>query len=428
MSAHLQRPVRFFAISLTLAIIGLVAMMGSRTTEAAPAGAAQNFSVYQQQCTNQGQVLVTFVWSPSGQGNQWFDITQLPNFSAFGNQGPLAPSTYYTSWTLAPNTTFYARVNTLTSSGWRTSDILQLQTQNCAGTFTAPHNVSAQVYNDFVRVSWQAGNNNLYYCVDTAFTQSDLVNFIGSWHNWGCGTTSTQIDLANLACGRDHYLRIWAAGPNTSGYSEIIHFVSQDCDVNFSPPTNPDAQVLSSTSARLSWDEGTNNSFFCVDLATSQSNLLNLTGSWFNTHCGTTATTIDVGGLQCDTTYYWRVWAAGPGTSGYSSIDQFTTDACMASLTPPTNLDTPRISTNKAQTTWDDSSPVASYYCVDYAESQSDLTTFGDTWANTCTTDTEAVLMNLSAGTQYYWRVFAYAGNAGSGYSDIETFTTQTGP
>ena len=296
MSAHLQRPVRLFAISLTLAIIGLVAMMGSRTTEAAPAGAAQNFSVYQQQCTNQGTVLVTFVWTPSGQGNQWFDITRLPNFSAYGNQGPLSPSTYYTSWTLEPNTTFFARVNTLTSAGFRTSDTLQLQTQNCAGAFTSPHNVDAEVHNNFVRINWQAGTGNLYFCVDTAFTQSDLVNMTNSWHNWGCGTTGTSIDLSNLACGRTHYYRVWAAGYGTSGYSEIDTFVSPDCA--FSPPTNPSATVRSDNTVRIRWDRGENNMFFCVDLALTQNDLTTTSGSWSNQACGTTTTSANITGLS----------------------------------------------------------------------------------------------------------------------------------
>jgi hypothetical protein len=394
-----------------------MALMGSsQNAAAAPAGAAQNLSVYQQQCTSSGMVQVTFVWSPSGQGNQWFDITRLPNFSAYGSTGQLSSSAYYTAWTLEPNTTFFARVNTFTSSGWRTSDTLQLQTVNCGVAFTNPHNVNATVYDDFVRINWQAGSGNLSYCVDTAFTQSDLVNIQGSWHNWGCGTTSTSLDLSNLACGRTHYYRVWAAGYNDSGYSEIDTFVAPDC--NFSPPTDPNATVQTDNTVRVTWDRGENNLFYCVDLALTTDDLTSVSGTWRNAACGTTGTAADLSGLACDTTYYYRIWGAGSADSGYSSIDNFTTHTC--DFDAAHNLEA-TVNVDSVTFNWDDSNPESSYYCVDYAETQSDLTNFGDTWANKCTTSETAQVSDLDPGT-YYWRVFGYAGNV-NGYSDIEQFT-----
>jgi hypothetical protein len=418
MSAHPQR-LRYLTLGIAVAIIGLVGMIGGGTARAAPAGAAQNLSVYQQQCTSNGMVEVTFVWTPSGQGSQWFDITRLPNFSAFGNKGPLAVPAYYTSWTLDSNTTFFARVNTLTPQGFRTSDVLQFQTRTCPGAFTAPHDVNAQVFDDFVRISWQAGNGNLFYCVDTGFTQSDVENVQGSWHNWGCGTTATHLDLTSLACERDHYARVWAAGNGTSGYSETIHFVSQDC--NFSPPTNPSASVRSNNTIRFHWDRGNNNLFFCIDLALNQSDLRTTSGTWTNAACGTTGETADVTGLVCDTFYYYRIWAAGTSTSGYSPIESFSTPACP--FTPPDNLHSTTSAgpPSTVQWTWDASDPAATYYCVDYAETEADLTGYGDTWHNACTTGKVTQVAGLDPGT-YYWRVFAYAGNV-NGYSDVEQFT-----
>jgi hypothetical protein len=206
--------------------------------------------------------------------------------------------------------------------------------------FLPPSNVQTITYNNFVRVSWSAEGGNLFYCVDTGFSNQDLVNLNGSWSNWGCGTTGTSLDLNNLACGRIHYLRVWAAGIGTSGYSETLVFQSQPCI--FSPPTNPRSEAVTSTSARLLWDRGLDNYFYCVDLALSSSDLLNLTGSWFNTGCGTTATSLDVNGLSCDTTYHWRVWSTNATTPGYTPIASFHTPACDYSTAPVTiNSGTP---------------------------------------------------------------------------------------
>ena len=200
--------------------------------------------------------------------------------------------------------------------------------------FSPPSNVHVTTYTNFVRVSWTPGGSNLFYCVDTAFTLPNLVNINGSWSNWGCGTTGNSIDLANLACNRVHYLRVWAAGPGTSGYSETAVFQSQPC--TFTPPTNPLAESITTTSAHLLWDRGTDNYFYCVDLARSTSDLLNLAGTWFNTNCGTTATVADITGLSCDTTYHWRVWGTNATTSGYTSVASFHTQSCAYSTQPVT--------------------------------------------------------------------------------------------
>lgn len=418
MIAHPSRAVPIYTLGLVIALIGLATVLGARGAQAAPAGAAQSLGVYEQRCTSQGNVQVTFVWHPSGQGTQWFDVSRSPTFAGWQNQ-QLSPSAYFTTWTLESNTTYFVRVNTFTSLGWRTSDTLQVHTANCVVQFTPPSGVSTTTFDNLVRVSWNRGAGNLFFCLDTALTQSDLLNFAGSWRNWGCGTTGTSLDLTSLACGQTYFIRVWAAGHGVSGHSEIRSFVSQPCA--FSPPSNPHATPLSETSARFQWTRGANNHFFCLDLATSQSDLVNLIGSWRNAGCGTTATQLDVSGLQCGTTYHWRVWAAGPGTSGYTPIATVTTLPCA--FQPPHNLQSSNIDDDSATLSWSPGTP-AIWYCADLAESQSHLVNFGSTWFNQCSgSATTVAVANLDCDTTYFWRVFAYAGNQ-SGYSQIRSFKT----
>lgn len=197
-----------------------------------------------------------------------------------------------------------------------------------------PSNVSATTFSNFVRVSWNGQAGDQFYCIDTAFSQNDLINLRGTWSNWGCGTTLTSFDLTALQCGAHHYFRIWAAGFGNPSYSEIGQFTAQAC--NFTPPDDPESTLLSSTSVRLTWDRGQDNLFFCVDLARNQSDLINLTGSFFNTGCGTPGTTLDVSGLACGARYYWRVWSTSPDASGYSPIASFDTSACDFDTDPVT--------------------------------------------------------------------------------------------
>jgi hypothetical protein len=418
MSAHIGRPALLVALATLVAILGWSGLMGPGSAQAAP---AQNLSVFDQSCTSSGNVRVTFVWNPSGTGTQWFDVSRSSNFATFGNEGPLASTEYFTRWTLDDNTTFFARVATF-SPGLQYSNTLQFHTINCGGGFTPPSGVDVDVFSNFVRVDWNAGNDNLFYCVDTAFTLQHLIGIFGSWHNWGCGTTATQLDLTNLACGHTHFLRVWAAGPGTSGYSETVTFVSQPCD--FSPPTNPRDQVLSPTSARLAWDRGVNNIFFCVDLALSQDDLEDLDGSWFNTHCGTTGTVVDVTGLLCDTQYWWRTWAAGPGTSGYTPIETFTTADCIGFI-PPDAVDEDVLSADEVRFEWSENSP-ADLFCVDYAGSEDDLEDRVDSWRNQCVPgNVETTVVDnpeyWDCDETFFWRVFG-VGPTGNGYSETRSF------
>ncbi len=406
---------------LAVAMVALLALGGVSTAQAAPAGAATNLTAGNQLCSSAGVVQVTIYWTPSGQGDQWLDVSLLSNFAGFGNQGPYASNVNGTTWNLSGSTTYYARVTTFTPQGPRTSDTLQFQTINC-GAFSPPSNVNAAVHDDFVRISWTPGNGNLWFCVDTAFSQSDLTNITGSWHNWGCGTTGNTLDLDNLACGKTHYFRVWAAGSATpfDGYSEVGSFTSQDC--NFSPPTNPSASVASNGNVHFDWDGGTNNDFYCIDLALSQDDLTNTSGTWSNAACGTTTSSATVPGLVCGERYYFRIWATGGGTSGYSPVATVNVPSC--SFQAPDNLNANVEGDGHVVFTWNQED-TAIWFCVDVAGSESDLLNFGDSWTNfNCGVASETADVTsdyFDCGETYYWRVFAYAGSR-SGHSEVASF------
>jgi hypothetical protein len=400
-------------------------MPRSQPAEAAPVGAAVNQFVAQQSCQTNGQVQIRFAWSPSGYGNQWIDVSIQANFAGWANAGPVGPLTNVLDWgNLQPNTTYYSRISTWAGQ-WLTSDPIAFVTIACQGPFSPPDDLDTTDIANGTRFRWDSGQNNFWFCVDTAASQSDLVNLTGTWSNYGCGTTATQIDIpaASLPCGVTVYWRVWAAGPFTSGHSAIDSFTGDPC--TFSVPKNPKATAISSTSLKFEWERGLDNAWFCVDAAKSQSDLVNFTGTWKNYGCGTTATVVDVQGLECGTTYYWRVFAQGVTGAGHSQIVTSSTPACV-NFTVPHDLDTSDVTQTGVMLEWERGANNV-WFCVDMAESQSDLLNFTGTWKNfgcgQTSTGLQLPAATLECDTTYYWRVFTQ-GLSGAGHSQVDNFKT----
>jgi hypothetical protein len=77
------------------------------------------------------------LWTPSNAGTQWLDLSVVNNGFAPGTfiaAGPFAPDRWGFVWPgLLQGTTHYARVNTLTREGWKSSSTLAFYTPVCDG-------------------------------------------------------------------------------------------------------------------------------------------------------------------------------------------------------------------------------------------------------------------------------------------------------
>ncbi len=82
-------------------------------------------------------VRVFFLWTPSRSGTQWLDLSVFNNGFAPGSfvtTGGLGPQAWGFVWTgILEGTTHFARVNTLTSAGWKPGDTLAFYTPVCSG-------------------------------------------------------------------------------------------------------------------------------------------------------------------------------------------------------------------------------------------------------------------------------------------------------
>jgi hypothetical protein len=412
---------RLSFLGLFLALAMSAVLIGGNRAEAAPPGAALNQFVPQQSCQSNGLVALRFAWTPSGWGPQWIDVSQSPSFNGWINAGPLVPQQNIFDWgNLLPNTTYYSRIATWVGV-WLSSDPIVFQTISCQGSFTVPTDLRVSELNSgAIRFRWDRGSNNSWYCLDTAHSLDDLYGFKGSWTNYACGTTATQLDIQNVACGREIYWRVFAAGPFVSGHSAVASFRTDQC--TFTSPRDPKATPLTGSTVKFEWTKGLDNAWFCIDLAKSESDLLNFRGSFSNAGCGTTATSVDVTNLECNTKYWWRVFAQGVTSHGHSVVATVETPSCNFSA--PHNLVTRDVGKTSVTFDWDAGNDNI-WYCVDTAKTVEDLRFYKDSWKNYgCGTQrTFLDVTGLTCDTTYYWRVYARGTNVG-GHSQEASFKT----
>ena len=123
----------------------------TRTPTATPtavprAEAARDLDMIAATCTSATAtgVRAVFLWGPSRGGFQFVDVSIYNDGFApgtFGSSGPLAPDRWGLVWEpLVQGLTYYARVNTLTTQGWKTTQTIAFFTPICdaAAYYVAP--------------------------------------------------------------------------------------------------------------------------------------------------------------------------------------------------------------------------------------------------------------------------------------------------
>ncbi len=98
---------------------------------------------YHQSCSARSdRVNVTFLWTPSGQGTQWLDLSLSNNGfvpGTFVSVGSLSPAQYAFSWEgLVQGAVHFLRVNTLTPQGWQPGPTYSFTTRTCQAAASRP--------------------------------------------------------------------------------------------------------------------------------------------------------------------------------------------------------------------------------------------------------------------------------------------------
>jgi hypothetical protein len=302
---------------------------------------------------------------------------------------------------------------------------MQTQPRTAEAAISAPSGLSASsVGPGVVRFDWNAGSENIWYCVNAAYSFSDLATGGPTWRNYGCWTTNTAIDVAGLACGVTVYWNVYAWNTTTAATSQSSAFQTAACSSQISAPTGLNATKPSAGTIRFDWNPGENNIWYCVNTAENFADLATGGSTWRNHGCWTTSSALNVSTLPCDRTIYWNVYAWNTVTGATSEAATTQTDACSSVFSPPDDLEASNIQRTSVRLTWDAGLNNV-WFCVNKAETEEDLASGLDTWRNHgCWSTTETLnLTGLECGTTYYWNVFAW-NTVTNGTSETATFAT----
>jgi hypothetical protein len=265
-----------------------------------------------------------------------------------------------------------------------------------------------------VPLVWRKSTAAISYFVQVS-TQPDFSSVFINQIN----ITDTTFLISNLANGVQYYWRVGAYNANgVSNYSAATKFTTASITIpapTLIYPANGATDVP--ISASFSWNSCT--------YAESYSIQASLSSDFSNpvfSQSGLTVTYVPLTGLQNNTTYYWRVIAAGQGlVSLYSVVDSFKTIIAVpdapALLTPADNTTGVLPSSNLV---WRSSARAASYI-VQIALSP-DFTAFVVNKSNV--TDTVYSIASLDANIKYYWRIAAYNSGGIGSFSAIRSFKT----
>jgi hypothetical protein len=176
-----------------------------------------------------------FQWVP-GNGNRYFCVDYARNVNdlvnrvgTWRNSGCGTTGNSHTVSGLACGTIYYARVWT-SAGGGLYSGLAQVATQSCSTVISPPTNIEVEsVTKTTATVDWTRGKANRWFCVDTARTQSDLLNYTGTWRNHDCWTSDSFATIGGLSCGKLYYLRVYAWNEIANVHSDFVTFQTAAC-------------------------------------------------------------------------------------------------------------------------------------------------------------------------------------------------------
>jgi len=272
---------------------------------------------------------------------------------------------------------------------------------------TAPSNLTANAITDTqVNLSWTDNSNNesgfeiqrkegggIFSLIDTV--QGDV----------------TSYEDKTVSGETTYYYQIRAY--NVGGNSAFSNTTS----VTTPPiaPSNLNAEVLSSSAIRITWQDNSNseNGFEIWQKKGS--------GSWqLKSTVGANVTSKDITGLDEGTTYCYRVRAY----SSYGNSDWSNTDCDTTPPNAPSNLDAGAVAFNEIDLNWQDNSNIESGFEIWQQKEGGSWQLKSTVGANITSKD----ITGLEEGTTYCYKIRAYSSYGNSDWSNTDCDTTPPCP
>ncbi|WP_407306763.1 cell wall-binding repeat-containing protein [Desulfosporosinus sp. SB140] len=319
-------------------------------------------------------------------------------------------TTSYTDTGLSLNTTYYYKVQAVSSGGVSSySSIAYATTTNSTGGLpSAPTNLAATVSgSNQIYLSWNPVSYATYYYVYRATSPS------GPFTSIAVPTTTNYTD-SNVPQNTIYYYKVLAVNSaGTSPDSSIVYATTTASNSIPSAPTDVTATVASINQIYLTWDSVSYATYYYVYRSTSPYGTYSIVGV-------PTTTNYTDSSVTANTTYYYKLQAVGSaGTSSDSAIVNATTTISSSAMSAPTNFTATVISSNQVYLNW---YPVsyATYYSVYRSTSLTGTYTIVGVPTTANYTDS-----TVSANTTYYYKVEA-VGNTGSSPDSAIVYATTT--
>ena len=241
-------------------------------------------------------------------------------------------------------------------------------------------------------------------------------------------TSDASFKSPELDYGTTYYWGVRALADDESGeWSETWSFTTKTEDVpdlkqvNLSSPSNGAADQP--TTLTLTWKPDSEAENYQIKIDENN----NFSNSTIDKNI--TESSIDVNGLEYETTYYWKVRAmAGDNIGKWSKTWSFTTEPIEED---DEYLDLPAVtlSSPKNGATVEPINPTFNWQQIDDAEHYQirihDDNSLSNPMIEESVKETSFSVPELEAGTTYFWAVRARAGDETSEWSDVWTFTTE---
>ncbi|MDD5225316.1 MAG: fibronectin type III domain-containing protein [bacterium] len=271
-----------------------------------------------------------------------------------------------------------------------------------------PSNLQAMIFSaSQIDLNWTDNSNN-----ENGFKVEQKIG-AGSYNQ--IGTTLADVTTYSdptPVCDNVYYYRVKAYDlAGDSIYSNEINALVLIC-----PPSNLQASPVGSFSIDLSWaDNSIIESGFKIDRKAQGGSYAQIST------LGSNVTSKQDTGLNCETTYYYRIRAyQGSNNSSYSNEISATTGLCPPN--PPSYLEATAISTTQINLSWYDNSDDENGFKIERKTEFGSYSTIESLPPNSVFYQNTG----LNQGTKYYYRVVAYNAAGDSNYSNEDDATTFT--
>lgn len=289
-------------------------------------------------------------------------------------------------------------------------------TCNSTASCLPPSNLSSfNVGSSTASISWTAAvsNPSLY---DVYFSTSNTAPNAATIPNGSVGTTAAT--LSSLSVLTTYYFWVRSnCNPLVSSwvYGGSFTTTATPCNV----PSNITKTNITSSAAQINWTAASptpSNGYQFYYSTINTAPIVSTTPSG-----NATANSTNLSGLVAATTYYiWLRSNCGASQSVWVSGGSFTTLA--ATCNPPSSLTSSGITSSTAQISWTAASPAPTQYDV-YFSTSSTTPTAATTPVGSIT-GVAANIIDLTAGTTYYFWVRSNCGSSNSAWVYGGSFTT----